>query len=154
MVAMNAQPAVQPRRVVLLPAGRERRAQANVRRYRLGRLGSGPPPGTGGERFAYLKRGHDEGTRRRSPARRNAQGAPVRAGGGEARSGRATLTGMQDAAGPSLARRAIAIVILAVAAYLILKVVLHVIVGLVASVLWAVIAVAAIVGLVWALRNL
>jgi hypothetical protein len=55
---------------------------------------------------------------------------------------------------PSLARRAGGIVILGIAAYLLLRVVLHVIVGLAASVLWAVVAVAAIVGIIWAIRQL
>jgi hypothetical protein len=49
------------RRLVLVPAARspEARSPAAVRRYRLGRLGFGPPPGSGGDRYAYLKRGHD-----------------------------------------------------------------------------------------------
>lgn len=59
MLDMNASPQTQPRRLVLLPAGAERRPVERVRRYRLGRLGVGPPPGTGGERYSYLKRGHD-----------------------------------------------------------------------------------------------
>jgi hypothetical protein len=59
MIGMHARPQTQPRRLVLLPSGAERRSAEGVRRYRLGRLGVGPPPGAGGERYAYLKRGHD-----------------------------------------------------------------------------------------------
>jgi hypothetical protein len=58
-----------------------------------------------------------------------------------------------DAPRTSLTRRAGAVAIVALAAYLLLKVVLHVIVGVVSSVLWAVVAIAAVVALVWASRQ-
>jgi hypothetical protein len=51
---------------------------------------------------------------------------------------------------PSLAKRALAVVILAVAAYLLLKV----IIGFVAAVAWIVVVVVAIVGILWALNTL
>jgi hypothetical protein len=50
----------------------------------------------------------------------------------------------------SLAKRALAVVILAVAAYLLLKV----IIGFVAAVAWIVVVVVAIVGIFWALNTL
>ncbi len=53
----------------------------------------------------------------------------------------------------SLARRAGAVAIIGIAAYLLLKVVLHVIVGIFASVLWAVVAIVAIGAVIWAMRQ-
>lgn len=61
---------------------------------------------------------------------------------------------VEDAPRPSLARRAVAVVIVCVAAYLILKLAVHLIVGIFASILWAVVAVVVIIGLIWALRQL
>lgn len=52
--------------------------------------------------------------------------------------------------GPSLARRALAVVILAVAAWLLLKIVI----GIIASVAWIVVAVIAVVGIFWAINTL
>jgi hypothetical protein len=52
--------------------------------------------------------------------------------------------------GSSLARRALAVVILGVAAWLLLKVVI----GLIATVAWIVVAVIAVVGVLWALNTL
>lgn len=52
--------------------------------------------------------------------------------------------------GPSLARRAVAVVILAVAAWLLLKVVI----GIIASVAWIVVAVIAVFGILWAINTL
>ena len=52
--------------------------------------------------------------------------------------------------GPSLARRALAVVILAVAAWLLLKIVI----GIIASVAWIVVAVIAVVGILWAINTL
>ena len=59
---------------------------------------------------------------------------------------------MEDtkAKGPSLARRAIAVVVLAIAAWLLLKIVI----GLIASVAWIVVAVIAVVGVLWAINTL
>ena len=54
------------------------------------------------------------------------------------------------AKGPSLARRALAVVILAAAAYLLLKIVI----GIIASVAWIVVAVVAVVGILWAINTL
>jgi len=51
---------------------------------------------------------------------------------------------------PSLARRAVAVLILAVAAWLLLKVVI----GIIASVAWIVMAVVAVVGVLWAFNTL
>lgn len=51
---------------------------------------------------------------------------------------------------PSLLRRAGAVLILAIAAFLLLKVILHVIMGVV----WIVVAVVAVVGIFWAIRQL
>jgi uncharacterized membrane protein YccC len=51
---------------------------------------------------------------------------------------------------PSLLRRAGAVLILAIAAFLLLKVILHVIMGVV----WIVVAVVAIGGIFWAIRQL
>ncbi|MDX6648971.1 MAG: hypothetical protein QOJ97_922 [Solirubrobacteraceae bacterium] len=52
--------------------------------------------------------------------------------------------------GPSLARRALAVVVLGVVAWLLLKVVLSV----VAAVAWVVVAVIAVIGVLWALKTL
>jgi hypothetical protein len=52
--------------------------------------------------------------------------------------------------GPSLARRALAVVVLGVVAWLLLKVVI----GLIATVAWIVVAVIAVVGVLWALNTL
>ena len=59
---------------------------------------------------------------------------------------------MEDtqAKGPSLARRAIAVVVLAIAAWLLLKIVI----GIIASVAWIVVAVIAVVGVLWAINTL
>ena len=51
---------------------------------------------------------------------------------------------------PSLARRAVALLILVVAAYLLLKVVI----GLIASIAWIAVAVIAVVGVFWAFNTL
>ena len=51
---------------------------------------------------------------------------------------------------PSLAKRAIAVVVLAIAAWLLLKVVI----GIIASVAWIVVAVVAVVGILWAVNTL
>jgi hypothetical protein len=51
---------------------------------------------------------------------------------------------------PSLVRRAVAVAILAVAAWLLLKVVI----GIIASVAWIVVAVIAIFGVLWAINTL
>lgn len=56
---------------------------------------------------------------------------------------------MSDAAG-TLGRRLLAVVILAVAAWLLLKLVI----GVIAGIAWAVAVVVAIVAVVWALRQL
>jgi hypothetical protein len=52
--------------------------------------------------------------------------------------------------GPSLARRALAVVVLGVVAWLLLKVVI----GLIATVAWIVVAVIAVIGVLWALNTL
>jgi len=52
--------------------------------------------------------------------------------------------------GPSLVRRAIAVLVLAVAAWLLLKIVI----GIIASVAWIVVAVIAVVGVLWAINTL
>jgi hypothetical protein len=52
--------------------------------------------------------------------------------------------------GPSLAARAVAVVVLVVAAWVMLKVVL----GIVAAVAWTVVTILAIVAVIWALRVL
>ena len=52
--------------------------------------------------------------------------------------------------GPSLARRAVAVVILAVAAWLLLKVVI----GIIATVAWIAVAAIAVLGLLWAINTL
>jgi hypothetical protein len=57
---------------------------------------------------------------------------------------------MEETKGPTLARRALAVVILAVAAWLLLKIVI----GIVASVAWIVVAVVAVVGILWAINTL
>ncbi|HVE69300.1 MAG TPA: hypothetical protein VNB64_12035 [Solirubrobacteraceae bacterium] len=54
------------------------------------------------------------------------------------------------AKGPSLVRRALAVVILAVAAWLLLKIAI----GIIASVAWIVVAVIAVVGVIWAVNTL
>ncbi len=51
---------------------------------------------------------------------------------------------------PSLARRALAVVILALAAYFLLKIVI----GIIASVAWIVVAVVAVIGILWAVNTL
>jgi hypothetical protein len=51
---------------------------------------------------------------------------------------------------PSLAKRGLAVLVLVVAAYLLLKV----IIGLVAAVAWIVIVVVAVVGVLWAVNTL
>ena len=51
---------------------------------------------------------------------------------------------------PSLAKRAVAVVVLAIAAWLLLKVVI----GIIASVAWIVVAVVAVVGILWAVNTL
>jgi hypothetical protein len=55
-----------------------------------------------------------------------------------------------DKGGPSLAKRALAVVILVVAAWLLLKIVI----GLIASVAFIVVAVVAVVGVLWAINTL
>ena len=57
---------------------------------------------------------------------------------------------MEETKGPTLLRRALAVVILAVAAWLLLKIVI----GLIASVAWIVVAVIAVVGILWAVNTL
>jgi uncharacterized membrane protein YccC len=52
--------------------------------------------------------------------------------------------------GPSLGKRALAVVVLAIAAWLLLKVVI----GIIAGVAWIVIAVIAVVGVIWAINTL
>jgi hypothetical protein len=52
--------------------------------------------------------------------------------------------------GPSLLRRLVAIVVLALAAWILLKLVF----GLVAAVAWAIAGIALIVAVIWALRQL
>jgi hypothetical protein len=52
--------------------------------------------------------------------------------------------------GPSLASRALAVVVLLIAAWVILKVVI----GIVAAVAWTVVSVLAIVAVIWALKVL
>ena len=52
--------------------------------------------------------------------------------------------------GPSLARRALAVLILALAAYVLLKIVI----GIVASLAWIVVAIVAVVGVLWAINTL
>jgi uncharacterized membrane protein YccC len=52
--------------------------------------------------------------------------------------------------GPSLAKRALAVLVLAIAAWLLLKV----IIGIIAGVAWIVIAVIAVVGVIWAINTL
>ncbi|MDX6670168.1 MAG: hypothetical protein QOI91_531 [Solirubrobacteraceae bacterium] len=52
--------------------------------------------------------------------------------------------------GPSLARRALAVIVLGVVAYLLLKVVI----GIIATVAWIVVAVIAVIGVLWALNTL
>jgi hypothetical protein len=51
---------------------------------------------------------------------------------------------------PSLARRGLAVLILVVAAYVLLKIVI----GIVAAVSWVVVAVIAVVGVLWAINTL
>jgi hypothetical protein len=51
---------------------------------------------------------------------------------------------------PSLARRGVALLILVVATWLLLKVVI----GIIASVAWIVVAVIAVVGVLWAMNTL
>jgi uncharacterized membrane protein YccC len=57
---------------------------------------------------------------------------------------------VEESPRPSLLRRAGAVLILAIAAFLLLKVILHVIMGVV----WIVVAVVAVVGIFWAIRQL
>jgi hypothetical protein len=57
---------------------------------------------------------------------------------------------VEESPRPSLLRRAGAVLILAIAAFLLLKVILHVIMGVV----WIVVAVVAVVGILWAIRQL
>jgi hypothetical protein len=57
---------------------------------------------------------------------------------------------MEEEARPSLARRALAVLVLAVAGWILLKIVF----GLLASIATFVIIVVAIVGIIWALRTL
>jgi hypothetical protein len=57
---------------------------------------------------------------------------------------------MSDSAGPSLAARVLAVIVLAIAAWVILKVVI----GILTFVVWVVVAVAAVVGIAWAVRTL
>jgi hypothetical protein len=52
--------------------------------------------------------------------------------------------------GPSLGKRALAVLVLAIAAWLLLKVVI----GIIAGVAWIVIAVIAVVGVIWAINTL
>ncbi len=59
----------------------------------------------------------------------------------------------EEAPRRSLTRRAVAVAIMGIAAYLLLKVVLHAIVGIFASVLWAVVAIVAIGAVIWAIRQ-
>ena len=56
----------------------------------------------------------------------------------------------KEKAGASLGRKAIAVVVLAIAAWLALKIVI----GLVASVAWIVVAAIVVVGVIWALNTL
>ncbi len=51
---------------------------------------------------------------------------------------------------PSLARRAVAVVIIAIAAWLLLKVVI----GIIASIAWIAVAAIAVVGVLWAINTL
>jgi hypothetical protein len=60
----------------------------------------------------------------------------------------------EEAPPRSLARRAGGVAVLGLAAYLLLKVVFHVVVGIISGVLWALVAIAAVVAVVWALRQL
>jgi hypothetical protein len=57
---------------------------------------------------------------------------------------------MSESSKPSLASRAIAVVVLAVAAWLLLKVVI----GVVVAVAWTVAAIVAVVAVFWAIRTL
>jgi len=57
---------------------------------------------------------------------------------------------MEEEARPSLARRALAVLVLAIAGWILLKIVF----GLLASIATFVIIVVAIVGVIWALRTL
>jgi hypothetical protein len=57
---------------------------------------------------------------------------------------------MEEEARPSLARRALAVLVLAVAGWILLKIVF----GLLASIATFVIIVVAIVGIIWALRTI
>ena len=52
--------------------------------------------------------------------------------------------------GSSLAKRALAIIILAVAAWILLKIVI----GIIASVAWIVVAILAVFAIIWALKTL
>jgi hypothetical protein len=52
--------------------------------------------------------------------------------------------------GTSLGKRALAVVVLAIAAWLLLKIVI----GIIASVAWIVVAVIAVVGVLWAINTL
>jgi hypothetical protein len=57
---------------------------------------------------------------------------------------------VEESPRPSILRRVGAVLILAIAAFLLLKVILHVILGVV----WIVVAVVAVVGIIWAIRQL
>ena len=57
---------------------------------------------------------------------------------------------MTESSKPSLASRAIAVVVLAVAAWLLLKVVI----GVVVAVAWTVAAIVAVIAVFWAIRTL
>ena len=57
---------------------------------------------------------------------------------------------MSESSKPSLASRAIAVVVLAVAAWLLLKVVI----GVVVAVAWTVAAIVAVIAVFWAIRTL